>query len=129
MGVGVGVAGGTKVTQVPATVVVVVTEPEGETVVEPEVVAGLGLAPGVGLVLARGAGTALGPVEQVVTTVVTGFGFGVGVVLPIGAAVPPVDSVGLAEEVAEFEGDWLGLVIVDWLGMVGVVRLGGVMLL
>lgn len=129
--------GGINVTQVPATVVVVTAVPDDGFVLDPGALVledtpdgtGLGVAPGAGLLLASGAAITPGAVTHVVTTVVTGAGFGVGLVLPIVAAVPPVESAGLANGAAELGGARLGLVIGDWLGLVGVVRLGGVMLL
>jgi hypothetical protein len=146
VGVGVGVDGGTKVTQVPATVFVVVAVADGVFVAGPaddmgagaglELATGLGALPALALVapvvelpLARGDGIAPGALEQVLTIVVTGIGFGVGVMFPIGAADPPVDSAGLADGDADVGGAWLGLIIGARLGLVTVVRPAGVMLL
>ena len=78
-------------------------ELEVELLVAPRFVAELGLALGVGLAFASGGATTPELLEQVLTTEVTDTGFGVGDVLPTGAAVPPVDEVWLAAEgVAEF---------------------------
>jgi hypothetical protein len=111
VGVGVGVGGGRNGRQLPATVVVCMTEPAEEPAVRPGegvvlaaaddvlellgltraalLVVPLGLAFGVGLPVASGAGTILGEVEQVFTTVV----IGAGVVFPTGAAIPLVAPV------------------------------------
>lgn len=93
---------------------------------------GLALAFGVALAAASGAaGIAVGAGAQVLTSVVAGTGFGVGATLPIGAAVPPVDTAGVADgvEVAADPAATLEFVVGAWLGLTGVVRLGVVMLL
>jgi hypothetical protein len=98
-------------------------ELEGEGLVAP------GLVVGVGLAFASGGAATPEALEQVLTTVVTGTGFGVGDVLPTGAVVPPVDGVWPAAEGVAEVGACLGLIVGAWLGFLGVLWLGVVVLL
>lgn len=119
--------------QVPATVVVVIAADDGldgvglGVATAPGELPGLALALGAGFAAASGAGSDVGAGAQVLTRVVAGTGFGVGATLPIGAAVPPVDTAGVAAEVAGAAET--GLVVGAWLGFTGFVRLGDVILL